>query len=74
MIDSPPMFSRLWPWPPNDPVGNRTGHGVTASIVIEEVTAGGFRLVKVVEDWPGRGPLKSYCAIFRKPEAGPPAR
>jgi hypothetical protein len=27
--------------------------------------------VNVIEDWPGRGPLKSYCAIFRKPEAGP---
>jgi hypothetical protein len=27
--------------------------------------------VKVTEDWPGRGPLKSYCAIFRKAEAGP---
>jgi len=37
--------------------------------VVEEVTAGGFTLVKVIEDWPGRGPLKSYCAIFRKPEA-----
>jgi hypothetical protein len=44
---------------------------VAAALVVEEVTAGGFTLVKVIEDWPGRGPLKSYCAIFRKPEAGP---
>lgn len=63
IIDFPPMFSWLWPW--------RTGHGVAAGLVVEEVTAGGFTLVKVIEDWPGRGPLKSYCAIFRKPEAGP---
>jgi ubiquinone/menaquinone biosynthesis C-methylase UbiE len=69
IIDFPPMFSWLWPWPPKDSPGNRTGHGVAASLAIEEVTAGGFTLVKVIEDWPGRGLLKSYCAIFRKPEA-----
>lgn len=71
IIDFPPMFSWLWPWSPRDTPGNRTGHGVAAGLVVEEVTAGGFTLVKVIEDWPGRGPLKSYCAIFRKPEAGP---
>jgi hypothetical protein len=62
------MFSWLWQWLSKDSTG-RTGHGVTAGVVVEEVTAGGFTLVKVIEDWPGRGPLKSYCAIFRKPEA-----
>ena len=71
IIDFPPMLSWLWPWSPNDPAGNRSGHGVTAGVVIEEVTAGGFALVSLLEDWPGRGPLKSYCAIFRKPAAGP---
>ena len=71
IIDFPTMFSWLWPWSPKDTPGNRTGHGVAASLVVEEVTAGGFTLVKVIEDWPGRGPLKSYCAIFRKPEVGP---
>ena len=69
IIDFPPMFS--WPWSAKDTPGNRTGHGVAAGLVVEEVTAGGFTLVKVIEDWPGRGPLKSYCAIFRKPEASP---
>lgn len=69
IIDFPPMFSWLWPWSPKDTLGNRTGHGAAASLVVEEVTAGGFKLVKIIEDWPGRGPLKSYCAIFRKPEA-----
>jgi SAM-dependent methyltransferase len=71
IIDFPPMFSWAWPWSPKDTPGNRTGHGVAAGLVVEEVTARGFTLVKVIEDWPGRGPLKSYCAIFRKPEAGP---
>src|SRR5262249_60634419 len=70
IIDFPPMFSWLWPWSPKDPLG-RTGHGVAAGLVVEEVTARGFTLVKVIEDWPGRGPLKSYCAIFRKPGASP---
>jgi SAM-dependent methyltransferase len=71
IIDFPPMFSWVWPWSPKDTPGNRTGHGVAAGLVVEEVTGRGFTLVKVIEDWPGRGPLKSYCAIFRKPEAGP---
>jgi SAM-dependent methyltransferase len=68
IIDFPPMFSWLWPWSLKDSPGNRTGDGVAAALVVEEVTAGGFTLVKVIEDWPGRGPLKRYCAIFRKPE------
>ena len=71
IIDFPPMFAWRWPWSPKDTAGSRTGHGVAAGAVVEEVTAGGFTLVKVIEDWPGRGPLTSYCAIFRKPAAGP---
>jgi ubiquinone/menaquinone biosynthesis C-methylase UbiE len=42
IIDFPPMFSWLWPWSPKDTPGNRTGHGVAAGLVREEVTAGGF--------------------------------
>jgi hypothetical protein len=45
---------------------NRNGHGVTADIVVGEITAGGFELVQRVDDWPGRGPLGSYCAVFRR--------
>jgi len=71
IIDFPPMFAWLWPWSPKDTGGKRTGHGVAAGLVVDEVTASGFTLVKVIEAWPGRGPLKSYCAIFRKAEAGP---
>src|SRR5262245_34031303 len=70
IIDFPPMFSWLWPWSSKDTLG-RTGHGVAAGRVVAEVTARGFTLEKVIEDWPGRGPLKSYCAIFRKPGASP---
>jgi hypothetical protein len=54
IIDFPPMFSWLWPWSPKDSPANRAGHGA-AGLVVEEVTAGGFTLVKVIEDWPGRG-------------------
>jgi SAM-dependent methyltransferase len=71
IIDFPPMLSWLWPWSSKATPGNRSGHGVAAGVVVEEVTAGGFTLVKVIDDWPGRGPLTSYCAIFRKPAAGP---
>jgi SAM-dependent methyltransferase len=71
VIDFPPTFFWLWPWPPKGVPGNRNGHGVAARLVVEEVTASGFELVKVVDDWPGRGPLESYCAVFRKPPAGP---
>jgi SAM-dependent methyltransferase len=68
VIDFPPTW--LWPWPPNGVPRNRNGHGVGAGLVVDEVTAGGFELVKVIDDWPGRGPFGSYCAVFRKPGAG----
>jgi SAM-dependent methyltransferase len=67
IIDFPPMLSWLWPWVPTGAPQNRGGHGVTAHLVVEEVTASGFELVQVIDDWPGRGPLASYCVVFRKP-------
>lgn len=66
VIDFPPTLAWLWPWPPQGVPKNRNGHGVTADIVVGEVTADGFELVRLFEDWPGRGPLGSYCAVFRK--------
>jgi SAM-dependent methyltransferase len=57
VIDFPPMVSWLW----------ALNHGVDSRRVIEEVAASGFQLVQVIEDWPGRGPLGSYCAVFGKP-------
>ena len=68
VIDFPPKLSWLWPVPKSVP-RNRNGHGVAADLVVAEVTASGFELVKLIDDWPGRGPLASYCAVFRKPQA-----
>lgn len=67
VIDFPPMLPGLWSWAPNGVPQNRRGHGIAAHLVVDEVTASGFELVKVMEDWPGRGPLASYCIVFRKP-------
>lgn len=57
VIDFPPLLSGVWP----------LNHGVDAALVTEEVVGSGFQLVHVIEEWPGRGPLPSYCALFRKP-------
>jgi predicted methyltransferase len=59
VIDFPPLVSWMW----------ALNHGVDPRRVTEEVVASGFRLVDVIEDWPGRGPLGSYCAVFSKARA-----
>ena len=56
VVDLPPPFSWL-----------RGSLGVPPQAVIEEVKASGFELVELIGDWPGRGPLRSYCVVFRKP-------
>jgi ubiquinone/menaquinone biosynthesis C-methylase UbiE len=56
VIDFPPPFFL-----------GRGSLGVPAQAVIGEVTGRGFELLRLIEDWPGRGPLGSYCAVFRKP-------
>jgi ubiquinone/menaquinone biosynthesis C-methylase UbiE len=62
VIDFPP---RKW-LSESDPVkgvpANRGGHGIPQKILNEEVTAAGFRVEKVIGDWPE----DSYCVIFRK--------
>ena len=40
----------------------RGDFGVPAKSVIGEVTGCGFELLRLIDDWPGRGPLGSYCA------------
>jgi ubiquinone/menaquinone biosynthesis C-methylase UbiE len=60
IIDLPPPFSWL-----------RGSLGVPAQAVMEEVRASGFESVRLISDWPGRGPLGSYCAVFRKPAGAP---
>jgi SAM-dependent methyltransferase len=66
VIDFPPTLSWLWPWPARGVPQNRRGHGVEARLVVEEVVASGFELIQVIDDWPGRSLLTSYCAVFRK--------
>jgi SAM-dependent methyltransferase len=50
----------------SDPVkgvpANRGGHGIPKNILIEELTAAGFKVDKVFDDWPD-----GYCVVFRKP-------
>ena len=59
VIDFPPPF-----------FSSRGAFGVPAKVVIDEVGRSGFELLRLIDDWPGRGPLGSYCAVFRKPLAG----
>ncbi len=44
---------------------NRGGHGVTAAIVEQEVTAAGFKLDRTVANWPP-GSTEFFLVLFRK--------
>ena len=59
IIDFPPRSGL-------DPVegvpSNRGGHGIPQKIVIEELTAAGLQMEKVVNDWPDG----DYCVLFLK--------
>jgi SAM-dependent methyltransferase len=57
VIDIPPLFF----------LPDRSSLGIAPQIVIDEVTASGFEMLQLRGDWPGRGPLESYCALFREP-------
>jgi ubiquinone/menaquinone biosynthesis C-methylase UbiE len=41
---------------------NRGGHGIPQKVVIEELTAAGLQVEKVVNDWPEN----DYCVVFVK--------
>jgi ubiquinone/menaquinone biosynthesis C-methylase UbiE len=41
---------------------NRGGHGIPQKVMVDELTAAGLQLEKVVNDWSGR----DYCVIFIK--------
>jgi SAM-dependent methyltransferase len=56
VIDFPPPF--FW---------RRGSLGVPAKMLVTEVAGSGFEPLRLIDDWPGRGPLPSYCALFRKP-------
>ncbi len=59
IIDFPPRAGL-------DPVegvpSNRGGHGIPQKIVIEELSAAGLQVEKIVNDWPE----DSYCVLFVK--------
>jgi len=59
IIDFPPRSGL-------DPVegvpANRGGHGIPQKILIEELTAAGLQMEKVVNDWPN----DDYCVLFVK--------
>lgn len=57
VIDLPPPYF----------FSDRSSLGIAPQIVIDEVEASGFKMLQLHTDWPGRGPLDSYCALFRKP-------
>jgi SAM-dependent methyltransferase len=57
VIDIPPLF--FFP--------ARSTVGIAPHVVINEITANGFEMRQLRTDWPGRGPLASYCALFQKP-------
>ena len=51
---------------PPPPFFGRGEFGAPAQAVVREVTGAGLERLRLIEDWPGRGPLSSYCAVFRK--------
>jgi ubiquinone/menaquinone biosynthesis C-methylase UbiE len=47
---------------------NRGGHGIPEKVLVEELTAAGLQVEKVIDDWSAR----DYCVIFVK-RSGPDA-
>jgi predicted methyltransferase len=46
---------------------NRGGHGIPQTILIGELSAAGFKLESVDNDWPSRDAFHEiYCVVFRK--------
>jgi ubiquinone/menaquinone biosynthesis C-methylase UbiE len=46
---------------------NRGGHGVPKRLVIDELTAAGFKLTKTV-NWPISREIEHFCMVFAKPD------
>ncbi len=53
---------RAWLGPVKGVPSNRGGHGIPQKIVIEELSAAGLQVEKIVNDWPEG----SYCVLFVK--------
>jgi len=63
VIEFPPRESLSAVDPVQGVPSNRGGHGIPKKILMEELTAAGFKLDKTFDDWPDDG----YCVLFRKP-------
>ncbi|HVM75043.1 MAG TPA: class I SAM-dependent methyltransferase [Candidatus Saccharimonadales bacterium] len=64
VIDFPPRKWLSETEPVEGVPANRGGHGIPEKIVVDELKAAGFRIEKVVEDWPE----ESYCVVARRGE------
>ncbi|HEY2456206.1 MAG TPA: class I SAM-dependent methyltransferase [Candidatus Acidoferrum sp.] len=64
IIDFPPDNSL----PPVEGVPqNRGGHGIPKKVMVEELTAAGLRVQKVIDHWRAQ----DYCVLFVKPNGSP---
>lgn len=63
VIEFPPRKSLTASDPVKGVPSNRGGHGIPKKVLVEELTAAGFKLDKTFDDWPEDG----YCVLFRKP-------
>jgi predicted methyltransferase len=45
---------------------NRAGHGIPQKILIDELTAAGFKVETIAHDWPHDEYHQIYCVVFRK--------
>jgi ubiquinone/menaquinone biosynthesis C-methylase UbiE len=51
---------------------NRGGHGIPQKILISELTAAGFQVETITNDWPSRDEFHQiYCVVFRKTKTKP---
>ena len=62
VIDFPPRKGLSMSDPVKGVPANRGGHGIPQKILIGEMTAAGFAVEKILNDWPE----DSYCVVFRK--------
>jgi ubiquinone/menaquinone biosynthesis C-methylase UbiE len=64
IIDFPPRKWLSETEPVQGVPANRGGHGIPKKILLDELKSAGFRIEKVLDDWPA----DDYCVIARKPQ------
>jgi ubiquinone/menaquinone biosynthesis C-methylase UbiE len=65
VIDFPPRKGLSESDPVEGVPANRGGHGIPKTILVKELESAGFRVEKVLEDWPE----ESYCVVARRARA-----